>query len=137
MAIESPVRADRLSADHRGPLRRAQSRRPNAVRRSAPTITTVRDDGRAVLASARERDGALAGKMLFGDFCLGYVHTLAIADAGAAIADTHVGHLAFASGWAQGPDGFVYATTFGSCETGGLDPADPPPSGLWRAIPSP
>jgi glucose/arabinose dehydrogenase len=80
--------------------------------------------------------GELAGKVLFGDFCLGYVRALAIDDDGVAVADTHVGHLAHASAWDQGPDGFLYVTTFGSCETGKLDPADPPPSRLLRAIPS-
>jgi len=81
-------------------------------------------------------DGELAGKVLFGDFCLGYVRTLAIDDDGVAIADTHVGHLAQASAWDQGPDGFLYATTFGSCVTTNVDPVDPAPSRLVRAIPS-
>jgi hypothetical protein len=107
------------------------------VRNTNGAVSWVGLEHRSIDAAADPYDGELAGKMLFGDFCLGYVRTLAIDDAGAPIADTHVGHLAFASAWAQGPDGFVYATTFGSCETGGLDPADPPPSGLWRAIPSP
>ncbi|HET6583053.1 MAG TPA: PQQ-dependent sugar dehydrogenase, partial [Nannocystaceae bacterium] len=79
--------------------------------------------------------GELAGKMLFGDFCLGYVRALAIDETGAIVSDTHLGHLHHASAWDQGPDGFVYATTFGSCETPNLDPANPPPSGLWRAVP--
>jgi glucose/arabinose dehydrogenase len=78
--------------------------------------------------------GELAGKMLFGDFCLGYVRGLAIDDDEAIVSDTHLGHLHHASSWDQGPDGFVYATTFGSCETPKLDPNDPPPSGLWRAV---
>lgn len=81
--------------------------------------------------------GRLAGKMLFGDFCLGYVRALQVDEQGGTLADEHLGHLAHASSWDQGPDGYLYATTFGSCETVKLDPADPPPSGLWRAIVQP
>lgn len=80
--------------------------------------------------------GELAGKVLYGDFCLGYVRTLVIDDDGVAIADTHVGHLAQAAAWDQGPDDFLYATTFGSCTTTAEDPTDPAPSRLVRAIPS-
>jgi hypothetical protein len=79
-------------------------------------------------------DGELAGKMLFGDFCYGYIRTMTIDDDGVAVADTHVGHLSRAAAWDQGPDGFLYAVTFGTCTTTVDDPVEPNPSRLWRAV---
>ena len=88
-------------------------------------------------ADADPYEGRLAGRMLFGDFCLGFVRELAVAEDGSVLGDRHLGNLPNPSSWDQGPDGFVYATTFGSCTTMTIDPDDPPPSGLWRAIPVP
>jgi glucose/arabinose dehydrogenase len=79
--------------------------------------------------------GRLAGHMLFGDFCLGFVRGLAIDGDGAVVSDQHLGHLANASAWDQGPDGHLYATTFGQCQTDHLDPP-PQESRLWRAVPA-
>jgi hypothetical protein len=80
--------------------------------------------------------GRLDGAVLFGDFCLGFVRALEVDDDGVVQRDEHLGHLAMPSSWAVGPGGFVYAATFGRCETAGLDEADPPPSGFYRAVPA-
>lgn len=78
--------------------------------------------------------GRLAGRMLFGDFCLGFVRALAVDQEQAVVSDEPLGHLPHATSWDQGPDGFAYVATFGSCDTVHLDESQPPPSGLWRAV---
>ena len=77
-------------------------------------------------------DGALTNRVLFGDFCLGFVRLIESDDNGQVVRDVHVGHLAHASGWDQGPDGHIYVVTFGACETRDLDP--PPATRLYRVI---
>ena len=79
--------------------------------------------------------GRLTGAVLTGDFCVGFVRALEVDDEGAVTRDEHVGHLPFASGWDRGPDGYVYAASFGRCESVNIDESDPPPSRLVRAIP--
>ena len=62
-------------------------------------------------------DGMLTNKVLFGDACLGWVRA-ATANPDRTIAtDEFVGHLANVTQWRQGPDGYLYATTFGSCDS--------------------
>ncbi len=78
--------------------------------------------------------GALTGRVLLGDYCQGYVRAAALED-GALVEDRHLGHLHVPSAWAQGTDGFVYAATFGKCETPSIDENDPPPSRFVRAVP--
>jgi Glucose / Sorbosone dehydrogenase len=78
--------------------------------------------------------GRLAGRMLFGDFCLGFVRALAVDPEGNVVSDEHLGNLPHAASWDQGPDGSLYAATFGSCVTGNLDESEPPPGALWRAV---
>ncbi len=78
--------------------------------------------------------GNLDDKVLFGDYCLGFVRTLEVDAAGQVVADEHVGHLALPVAWRQGGDGFLYTATFGKCETLGLDPAEPPRSRLYRVV---
>jgi hypothetical protein len=80
--------------------------------------------------------GRLTGAVLFGDFCVGFVRALEVDDAGTVTRDDHLGHLAYPSGWDVGPDGFVYASTFGQCESFNIDPDDPPRSQLYRAVPA-
>lgn len=75
-------------------------------------------------------DGALAGRMLYGDFCLGFVRAATLDDGGAIVDDVPLGHLAHPSAWDEGRDGFLYATTFGGCESTGAQQ----PSAIWRAV---
>ncbi|MBL4683746.1 MAG: PQQ-dependent sugar dehydrogenase, partial [Nannocystaceae bacterium] len=71
-------------------------------------------------------DGALTGTVLFGDYCLGFVRGLDVDGNGTVVSDRHLGHLRFPTAWNEGTDGFIYVSTFGKCETAGLDDADPP-----------
>lgn len=75
-------------------------------------------------------DGLLDGKILYGDMCVGFVRAMQLDDEGELVSDAHVGHLRGASAWARGPDGYVYAVTYGSCTSDD----DPEPGGLVRAV---
>lgn len=79
--------------------------------------------------------GALDGHVLFGDYCQGWVRGVRVDDEGAVQADTHLGHLSVPSAWLRGSDGYIYAATFGKCETPGIDEDDPPRSTFVRAVP--
>lgn len=78
--------------------------------------------------------GNLDGRMLFGDYCLGYVRSLQVDASGSVIADEHLGHLSLPVAWREASDGFLYTATFGKCETLGLDPDEPPTSRLFRVV---
>jgi len=68
--------------------------------------------------SGVERDryqGLMTDKVLYGDMCLGYVRGIEVNGSGEVVFDRHLGHLAGASAWKIGPDGFVYAITYARC----------------------
>ncbi|MCB9599104.1 MAG: PQQ-dependent sugar dehydrogenase [Sandaracinus sp.] len=71
--------------------------------------------------------GFLDDAILFGDACVGFVRALDLDGP----RDEAVGHLFGASGYRRGPDGYVYATSFGRC-TSTRDSVYTP-GGLWRA----
>lgn len=79
--------------------------------------------------------GALDDHVLFGDYCQGWVRGAQVDGSGAVQADTHLGHLAVPSAWVRGTDGYIYAATFGKCETPSIDEDDPPQSAFVRAVP--
>ena len=79
--------------------------------------------------------GALDGHVLFGDYCQGWVRGASVATDGTVATDVALGHLAVPSAWMRGTDGYVYAATFGSCETPKIDEDDPPKSTFVRAVP--
>lgn len=79
--------------------------------------------------------GALDGHVLFGDYCQGWVRGAQLDSDGTLIADSHLGHLVVPSAWVRGRDGYIYATTFGKCETPSIDEDDPPMSAFVRAVP--
>jgi glucose/arabinose dehydrogenase len=62
-------------------------------------------------------EGRLDGKVLYGDMCVGFVRALTTDANGVLKSDQHLGHLSDATGWAQAPDGYIYAVTFGACES--------------------
>jgi len=76
-------------------------------------------------------DGFLDDTVLFSDMCMGFVRALQIDDAGHAARDEHAGHLVGLSGAAVGPDGYLYATSFGGCLAGtrGIG------GGVYRVVP--
>jgi len=79
--------------------------------------------------------GALDGHVLFGDYCQGWVRGAQLDPAGTVTADTHLGHLFVPSAWVRARDGYIYAMTFGKCETPSIDENDPPMSTFVRAVP--
>jgi len=80
-------------------------------------------------------EGELTGTVLFGDYCQGFVRGLSVNTAGEVAEDRHLGHLRLPTSWDEAPDGFIYVSTFGQCETAGLDESAPPPSRLYRVVP--
>lgn len=74
-------------------------------------------------------DGRWNEVLTFGDAFVGYVRGARVDDP--AGTSWHVGHLQYATGWAQGPDGYVYVTALGTW------PVDAPvvPSPVLRAEP--
>ena len=73
----------------------------------------------------------LAGRLLFGDVCVGFVRVLQVDDGRRVLVDGHVGHIDTPVDVHQGPDGYVYALSFGTC---GSVVEDPPESKLYRAV---
>jgi hypothetical protein len=89
-------------------------------------------------------NGLLTGKMLYGDFYLGFVRAIMIDDAGAVVSDGPLGHLDLPVAWQQGKDGYVYAgTMFASFDRAREDEGDAnllpqaKQGQLWRAVPLP
>ena len=68
--------------------------------------------------------------VLFGDMCMGFVRALTVGEGDAITSDRHVGHMQGISQISQGPDGFLYVTTYGECVTN----ADNQGGGLWRLV---
>lgn len=78
---------------------------------------------------------ALDGHVLFGDYCQGWVRGASLDAGGTVATDVALGHLAVPSAWMRGTDGYIYAATFGRCETPNIDENDPPKSTFVRAVP--
>jgi glucose/arabinose dehydrogenase len=98
---------------------------------AAPTDARAIWVGPRYEASFDRYDGKLTGRVLFGDFCVGFVRALEIDADGAVVIEGHVGHLETPTEWRVGPDGFLYALSFGTC---GSVVDDPPESVLYRAV---
>jgi len=77
-------------------------------------------------------EGFLDDSLVFSDLCVGFVRALSIDDEGKVVRDEHIGNLVGLTGAARGPDGFLYATSFGSCEAHKLSGAM---AGIFRVIP--
>ena len=102
----------------------------------SPTNARVAYVGMQYTAQYGDRyEGELTGTVLFGDYCQGFVRGIAVNTAGEVVEDRHLGHLRLPTSWDEAPDGFIYVSTFGQCETAGLDESDPPPSRLYRVVP--
>jgi len=76
--------------------------------------------------------GGLDGSLLYGEVCVGWVRQLRLADDGA-VHDEALGHLGNVVDLDQGPDGFLYALTYGSC----LSNMGMPDGRLWRLVVAP
>lgn len=100
------------------------------------TLGRVAWAGPEVLAHEPDRyDGLLVGSVLFGDYCAGFVRQGRVDENGVATLDAHLGHLNNASAFRQHTDGFVYAMTFGMCQTDVENRADEGQSRLYRMVP--
>lgn len=75
--------------------------------------------------------GLLDGRILYGDLCVGFMRGVVYGDE--VVDDRPLGHLPGATAMALGPDGYLYAATFGRCETTGT----PQPTTLLRVVPAP
>lgn len=99
------------------------------------TLGRVAWTGPEVLAHEPDRYyGMLAGSVLFGDYCAGFVRHGRVDETGAPTLDAHLGHLNNASAFRQHTDGFVYAVTFGMCQTDVENRADEGQSRLYRMV---
>jgi glucose/arabinose dehydrogenase len=74
--------------------------------------------------------GRWTGVLTFGDAFAGWIRGVRVAGPEEAPETWHVGHLEFATAWAQAPDGYVYVTALGTW------PADGPVvlSPIYRAV---
>lgn len=79
--------------------------------------------------------GRLAGSVLFGDYCAGFLRQGRVDDDGSPTLDAPLGHLNNAAAFRQHTDGFVYALTFGRCQTDVDNRADESHSRLYRMVP--
>jgi hypothetical protein len=81
-----------------------------------PVINRVAWVGVEYAGVERDRyQGLMTNKVLYGDMCLGYVRGIEVDTSGEVVFDGHLGHLAGASAWKIGSDGFVYAITYARC----------------------
>jgi glucose/arabinose dehydrogenase len=72
--------------------------------------------GREYVDRGNDRYGArLTGKMLYGDFCAGWVRAMSLDSSGAVVSDERLGHLQSVTSWDQAEDGYLYAVTYGNC----------------------
>jgi glucose/arabinose dehydrogenase len=77
-------------------------------------------------------EGLLDGSLIFADMCIGFVRALSVDDDGDVVRDEHIGNLRGLTGAAQGPDGYLYVTSFGSCESHKLSGLA---AGIYRVVP--
>jgi glucose/arabinose dehydrogenase len=100
------------------------------------TLARVAWAGPEVLAHEPDRyGGRLAGSVLFGDYCAGFLRQGRVDDDGVPTLDAPLGHLNNAGAFRQHTDGFVYAITFGRCQTDVDNKADEGLSRLYRMVP--
>jgi hypothetical protein len=102
---------------------------------ASPTTARVAWVGPEVLPHEPDRyRGELAGNVLFGDYCAGFMRRAKLDDAGVLVLDLPLGHLQNPSALRQHSDGFVYAVTFGRCEISKDNAGDEAFSRLFRMV---
>jgi glucose/arabinose dehydrogenase len=100
------------------------------------TVARVAFAGPEVVPHDPDRyGGRLAGSVLFGDYCAGFLRQGRVDDDGVPTLDAPLGHLNNAAAFRQHTDGFVYALTFGRCQTDVDNQADEGLSRLFRMVP--
>jgi len=106
------------------PLSLEDPRSPQNSRRVAWVGPEYRDRGND------RYGGRLTGRVLYGEFCSGWVRAIDAPVDGGAPADNLIAHLESITSWDQGPDGYLYAVTYGSCFAYPYMPGQ-----LWRLRP--
>lgn len=76
--------------------------------------------------------GYLDGRVIFSDYCVGFVRGIEYID-DEVVSDEPLGHLDTAPAWRQAPDGFIYALSFGRCQSNGDNVTDDR-SRFFRAV---
>ncbi len=100
------------------------------------TVARVAWAGPEVLAHDPDRYGnRLAGSVLFGDYCAGFLRQGRVDDDGIPTLDAPLGHLNNAAAFRQHADGFIYAVTTGHCQTDVKNQADEGLSRMYRMVP--
>lgn len=77
----------------------------------------------------------LQHRLIYGEFCMGWLRALQVSAAGKVVEDRYIGHMNHVSAWRQGADGYLYASTYGRCQTNQENPSDEP-SRFFRAVAS-
>lgn len=86
--------------------------------------------GPEYLARSGDRyEGTMTGRVLWGDFAMGFVRVIELDAANQVRAEGNVGHFETPSAWREGPDGYLYVASLG-----GTDPEAPAPGALYRAV---
>jgi glucose/arabinose dehydrogenase len=101
---------------------------------ASPTGARVIWAGPEYLPSKNDRyDGRLSHRVLFGDFCVGFMRAATLDADGELASDVPIGHLRTPASLRQGPDGYLYALTFGRCQTD-IESAEDTETKLFRAV---
>jgi glucose/arabinose dehydrogenase len=74
-------------------------------------------------------DGRFTDKLVYGDFCAGWVRATAIDDQGQLVYEAMAGNLQGVTSWDQALDGYAYVSTYGTCRTGPYQPGK-----VYRAV---
>lgn len=88
--------------------------------------------------------GLLTGRMLYGDFYMGFVRGIVVDARGGVVDDRNLGHIDLPVAWRQGMDGYLYvATLYSSFDRSRELQGDAnlipqaKQGGLWRVVPLP
>jgi glucose/arabinose dehydrogenase len=97
---------------------------------TAPTSRRAVWVGLAYDVSSDDRyEGHLDDKVIYGDFCTGWVRAASYSSQQGVTFDAAIGHLEGVTSWATSPDGYAYVTTYGNCRTFPYKPGK-----LYRAV---
>lgn len=81
--------------------------------------------------------GLLTDRLLFGEFCVGFLRLVEVDESGEIQHDVPVGHRTQLVSMAQGPDGYLYGMGYGSCNSlRGTHETGVPAGALWRVKPT-
>jgi glucose/arabinose dehydrogenase len=83
---------------------------------TAPTTRRVVWVGLEYRSTASDPyEGRFTGRLVYGDFCAGWVRAAGVDAEGRLVYDAFAGHLDGVTSWDQAADGFAYVATYGNC----------------------